>query len=89
MTVNMPVEVLNERCVNCPDLEVDTITHENYDILKVDEDGSIQQVNKFESRLRCTHCDECRLRYETVFKEPEQKPKKPTRAAARKKQASK
>lgn len=73
MTVNIPVEVLSERCLHCPDLEVDTFTNANFVVTAVNEDGTIMQKNEYDSKLRCAHLDSCKARYETVFK-PEEKP---------------
>lgn len=78
MTVNMPVEVFNAKCVNCPDLEVDTITHTNTIVEKVDDDGTIHSRNTCTNALRCIHVQNCKLRYEAVFEEEKEEPKKKT-----------
>lgn len=76
MTVNMPVEVFNAKCVNCPDLEVDTITHTNTIVDKVDDDGTIHSRNTCANALRCIHVQNCKLRYEAVFEEEKDIPVK-------------
>ena len=105
MTVNMPVEVLNERCAHCPELDVNTITEANHVVEKMDEDGKIHQKDLYENRLRCANVEKCTLLSNLIFTESvklvdgdaeEQKPRKtrttakPAKTAAtRKKQATK
>lgn len=72
MTVNMPVEVFNEKCIYCPDLEVDTITKANFIVQGVKADGTVDQKNEYKNELRCIHCQNCKIRYEAVFKKDEE-----------------
>ena len=91
MTVNMPVEAINERCLKCPELDIDITTIENYGTN--DEDKRVIEVKSYENRMRCKHVDRCRavLYHEEMGKKEAPKKKAPAKktASPRKKQASK
>ena len=47
MTINMPVEAMNEKCINCPELEIDVFTKEKYDMKKISEGRTISAISGF------------------------------------------
>lgn len=82
MIVNMPVEVYSEKCIKCPKLEIDILTKEEYKIQKIDDDGTMHQVNNYTNMMRCAHFAECaeifRIMNESETKSVEQKEVKKT-----------
>ena len=64
MTIQMPVECYGECCINCPELEIDIVTKETYDLEKVGETNTQVKTVKFENTLRCPHLDRCKVIFE-------------------------
>ena len=64
MIINMPVECYGECCINCPELEIDIITKENYELEMPEEGKTAVKVAKFENTLRCPHVNRCRIIFE-------------------------
>ena len=60
----MPVECYGECCINCPELEIDIVTKETYDLEKVGETNTQVKTVKFENTLRCPHLDRCKVIFE-------------------------
>ena len=58
MTINMPVEAMNEKCINCPELEIDVFTKEKYDMKKISEGRTISAISGFDNVLKCKNWDE-------------------------------
>ena len=71
MMVNMPVEAMNEKCVNCPELEIDIVTTELYGI---SYDNTNQTTTTFYNYLKCKHCDRCRVIFQTSLPKVEPNP---------------
>ena len=60
MIIQMPVEVLGEYCANCPDLDIDVFTKEEFKLLSV-ADGETELNNTtITNILKCKYCDRCR-----------------------------
>lgn len=53
MMVNMPVEAINERCLSCPELDIEVSTLE----LCTDYTGD----RVYSNYIRCSHLDRCRI----------------------------
>ncbi len=72
MVINMPVEVLNEKCLHCRDLELDVVTKEKYG-LDIYGDALTEPNAKdgfvCENAIRCMHYDTCKWRAEHIFRE--------------------
>jgi Zn-finger nucleic acid-binding protein len=60
MIINMPVEVLGEYCANCPDLDIDVFTKEEYKLSSV-ADGETELNNMMITNiLKCKYCNRCK-----------------------------
>lgn len=57
MTVNMPVQAMNEKCLNCPELELDVFTKEKYNMKKVSEVRTVSTISGFENVIKCKNWD--------------------------------
>lgn len=73
MIINMPVEVVGEFCANCPELDLDIFTKENY-VLDSKKDGetNLKDVT-CQNILKCKYCARCK----TLFDLKEKAEKKP------------
>ena len=74
MNVNMPVQVMNEKCLNCPELEIDIYTKEKLDMKRLSEGHTISAIIGFENVLKCKNWDEANgtcpviCRYQAIVK---------------------
>lgn len=76
MKIKMDVELLNEKCVNCKDLELDVMTTMSTGIEAYsDNPDEAKNASVCTNELRCAHFQECKWRYEHIMKEdkPEEK----------------
>lgn len=100
MKMMMPVEVICEKCANCPEIDINTFTKSNIILTGVnDKTGTVENKIVSETTLRCANYEKCQAIYDAVFKEtkeekskspakPRTTTKKPTaKTATRKKQA--
>lgn len=85
MLVNMPVEAIGERCLTCPELEIDITTNELYG-LTASGDGTTAVMNTvYNNSLKCTHYNRCKVIFEHGKEpEPAPAPEKETKKPARK-----
>ena len=61
MIVKMPVVALNEKCVNCPELEIDIHTIEDYTMETVEDGVTEVKSATYTNTLMCAHCDRCKV----------------------------
>lgn len=70
MKIKMDVELLNEKCVNCKDLEIDVVTKTFTGLDAYDDDPEVVKKDfSCTNELRCAHFQDCRWRYEHVMQE--------------------
>lgn len=88
--VRMPVKAMGEYCINCPELDIDIVTKEQYE-LEVPEEGRTQvKTAKYENVLRCKHCDRCAVIFEHGNQPlPEKEEVKPAKKTTKKTTATK
>ena len=58
MTVNLPVDAMSEKCINCPELELDVLTREKYELKAIDEKHTKSELTGFENYIKCKNWDE-------------------------------
>ena len=78
MIINMPVEAYSEKCITCPELDIDIITKEFYDLEQVKEGDTKVKTARYENILKCKHCGRCKVIFDQGTEKPEPKPKKTT-----------
>jgi len=64
MLINMPVDAISEACLTCPELEIDIVTKEFYELASPEEGTTEVKKITYENVLRCKHCHRC----EIIFK---------------------
>lgn len=64
MIVNLPVECYGKCCMNCPELEIDIITNEKYDMEMVENGVTKVTKAKYSNKLRCPHVERCKVIFE-------------------------
>ena len=73
MNVPATIEVVSKKCMQCPDLEIDTITRSNVIVDKVHENGDIEQHTECYSIFRCVNYFKCKTRFQTIMgRDPEE-----------------
>ena len=83
--INMPVEAISEKCLTCPELEIDIITKEHYDLVAPEEGATEVKKATYENILKCTHCNRCAV----IFNHGTEPEKKATRKTTTKKTVAK
>lgn len=61
MMVNMSVECMNKKCVDCPELDIDVHATEVYGFGAADSSGNIEQTTVYMNKLRCSHYYRCKV----------------------------
>lgn len=73
MNIPATIEVVSKKCMQCPDLEIDTITRSNVIVDKVHENGDIEQHTECYSIFRCVNYFKCKARFQTIMgRDPEE-----------------
>jgi hypothetical protein len=67
MNVPATIEVVSKKCMQCPDLEIDTITRSNVIVDKVHENGDIEQHTECYNIFRCVNYFKCKTRFQTIM----------------------
>lgn len=84
MMVNMPVEAINEYCINCPELEIDIYTKETGGGIVLDEKGKPQeQPRVIQNMLQCAHYNQCMWKVQNVLKKAKTASKTPAKKTKR------
>ena len=83
MMVNVPVELIDEACLHCPELDIDIFTKE-VDGHMVGNDGEVKAVHEVTNRCKCSSYDKCNRMFdilqEATKKQSVAKPKTTTKA---------
>lgn len=67
--VNMPVEAISEKCLTCPELDVNVITTEHYELASPEEGATSVTKSTYENRLRCVHCNRCAVIFNHAYED--------------------
>ena len=60
MIVNLPVHTMSEKCMNCPELEIDVVTTEKFDTKQLKNGMTISELTGFENVLNCKNWNDAR-----------------------------